>query len=133
VTKPIVQSVIFRASPQELFDIYTDSKKHSAATGAKALVSAKAGGKFRAFDGMLAGRNLVVIPGRMVVQAWRATHWQDSDLDSILVIEFSKVAGGGRIDLVHVGVPEHDHKGVSNGWPKYYWKPWRKYLSEQTA
>ena len=133
MTKPIVQSVIFRASPQELFDIYTDSKKHSAATGAKALVSAKAGGKFRAFDGMLAGRNLVVIPGRMVVQAWRATHWQDSDLDSILVIEFSKVAGGGRIDLVHVGVPEHDHKGVSNGWPKYYWKPWRKYLSEQTA
>jgi activator of HSP90 ATPase len=133
VTKPIVQSVIFKASPEELFEIYTDPKKHSAATGAKATVSGKAGGRFTAFDGMLAGRNLVVIPGRMIVQAWRATHWKDDDLDSILVLNFSKAPGGGRIDLVHVGVPAHDHKGVTKGWPKYYWKPWKKYLSERTV
>jgi len=29
---------------------------------------------------------------------------------------------------VHVGVPAYDHKGVREGWPKYYWKPWKKYL-----
>jgi activator of HSP90 ATPase len=133
VTKPIVQSVIFKASPEELFEIYTDPKKHSAATGMKASVSAKIGTKFIAFDGMLAGRNLVVIPGRMIVQAWRATHWKDVDLDSILVMNFSKAPGGGRIDLVHVGVPAHDHKGVTNGWPKYYWKPWKKYLKARTT
>jgi len=133
VTKPIVQSVIFKASPEELFEIYTDSKKHSAATGAKATVSGKARGRFTAFDGMLAGRNLVVIPGRMIVQAWRATHWKDDDLDSILVLNFSKAPGGGRIDLVHVGVPAHDHKGVTKGWPKYYWKPWKKYLTKRAV
>jgi len=43
MTKPIVQSVTFKASPEELFALFTDSKKHSAATGAKATVSAKAG------------------------------------------------------------------------------------------
>jgi len=133
VTKPIVQSVIFKASPEELFEIYTDSKKHSAATGAKATVSGKAGGSFTAFDGMLAGRNLVVIPGRMIVQAWRTTHWKDVDLDSILVLNFSKAPGGGRIDLVHVGVPAHDHKGVTKGWQKYYWKPWKNYLSKRAV
>jgi activator of HSP90 ATPase len=133
VTKPIVQSATFKASPEELFDIYTNSKKHSAATGMKASVSAKVGGKFRAFDGMLAGRNLEVIPSRMIVQAWRATHWKDSDLDSILVLNFSKAPGGARIDLVHVGVPAHDHQGVTNGWPKYYWKPWKKYLKERVT
>ena len=133
MTKPIVQSVIFKASPEELFEIYTDSKKHSAATGAKASVSAEAGAKFTAFDNMLAGRNLVVIPGRMVVQAWRATHWKDVDLDSILVLNFSKAPGGGRVDLVHVGVPVHDHKGVTKGWPRYYWKPWKKYLKARTT
>ena len=62
MTKPIVQSVTFKASPEELFEIFTDSKKHSAATGAKASVSAKAGAKFTAFEGMLSGRNLLVIP-----------------------------------------------------------------------
>jgi activator of HSP90 ATPase len=132
VTKPIVQSATFKASPEELFEMYTDSKKHSAATGMETSVSARAGGKFSAFDGMLAGRNLVVIPGRMIVQAWRATHWKDSDLDSILVLNFSKAPGGARIDLVHVGVPGHDHKGVTDGWPKYYWKPWKRYLSQRT-
>ena len=44
-------------------------------------------------------------------------------LDSILTIRFSDVAKGGRIDLVHVNVPQHDHGGVTKGWPKYYWAP----------
>jgi len=131
MTKPIVQSVTFKASPEELFEIFTDSKKHSAATRAKASVSAKAGAKFTAFEGMLSGRNLLVVPGRMIVQAWRASPWKDSDLDSILVLNFSKAPGGGRIDLVHVGVPQHDHKGVTKGWPVYYWKPWKTYLKRK--
>jgi len=133
MTEPIVQSVAFKASPEELFEIFTDSKKHSAATGAKASVSAKAGAKFRAFDGMLLGRNLVVVPGRMIVQAWRASHWKDSDLDSILILNFSEVPGGGKIDLVHVGVPQHDHQSVTKGWPLYYWDPWKAYLKGQSA
>ena len=96
MTKPIVQSVTFKASPEELFAIFTDSKKHSAATGAKASVSAKAGAKWSAFDGMILGKNLVVVPGAMVVQAWRASHWKDSDLDSILIVNFSNAPGGGN-------------------------------------
>lgn len=130
MTKPIMQSVTFKASPEELFALFTDSKKHSAATGAKASVSSKAGAKWTAFDGMLSGKNLALVPGRMIVQAWRASHWKDSDLDSILVLTFSRAAGGGKVDLVHVGVPQHDHKGVTQGWPKYYWKPWKAYLKK---
>ena len=34
----------------------------------------------------------------------------------------------GRIELVHVNVPEHDFAGVSEGWHIYYWVPWRAYL-----
>jgi activator of HSP90 ATPase len=133
MTKPIVQSVTFKASPEELFAIFTDSKKHSAATGAKASVSAKAGAKWSAFDGMISGKNLVVVPGAMIVQAWRASHWKDSDLDSILVVNFSSAPGGGKIDLVHVGVPQHDHQGVTKGWPSYYWVPWKAYLKGLSA
>jgi activator of HSP90 ATPase len=133
MTKPIVQSVTFKATPEELFDIFTDSQKHSAATGSKASVSAKPGAKFTAFDGMLLGRNLLVIPGKMIVQAWRASHWNESDLDSILVLNFSKAPGGGRIDLVHAGVPQHDYRGVREGWAHYYWNPWKAYLKRLPA
>ncbi|HKV03775.1 MAG TPA: SRPBCC domain-containing protein [Candidatus Acidoferrales bacterium] len=129
MTKTIQQSVRFRARPEELFDIFLDSKKHSAATGGKASVSRKAGGKFTAWNGQLRGRNLLVVPKRLIVQSWRATQWKTGDPDSILVLQFSKARGGAKIDLVHVNVPQHDHKGVTQGWPKYYWKPWKKYLA----
>ena len=131
MTKAIQQSVTFPASPERLFEIYIDSKKHSAATGAKAIVSRKAGGKFAAFDGLLSGKNLVVIPNHMIVQAWRGTHWKKTDPDSILILKFSKTKAGGLVDLVHVNVPDHDHAGVIKGWSKFYWKPWRAYLKKK--
>jgi len=115
MTKPIVQSVTFKCSPEELFAMFTESKKHSAATGAKASVSAKPGAKWKAYNGMILGKNLMVIPGRMVVQAWRSSQWKENDLDSILIMNFSKTPAGGRIDLIHVGVPQHDYKGVTKG------------------
>ena len=133
MTKPIVQSVTFKASPEELFALFTDSKKHSAATGAKASVSAKSGARWTAFEGMLAGKNLVVVPGRSIVQAWRASHWPESDPDSILILNFSASPGGGKVEMVHAGVPEHDHKGVTKGWPQYYWAPWKAYLKARAA
>jgi activator of HSP90 ATPase len=125
--------VSFKASPEELFALFTDSRKHSASTGAKASVSTKAGAKWTAFGGMLLGENLAVVPGKMIVQAWRASHWHESDLDSILILNFSKAAGGGKVDLVHAGVPQHDHKGVTKGWPQYYWVPWKAYLKGKSA
>ena len=101
MTKAIQQSIVLKASPEELFETFLDSKKHSAATGAPAEVSR------------------------------RASHWKDQDPDSILVLHFSAAPGGGRIDLVHAGVPHYDHKGVKQGWPTYYWKPWKAYLAER--
>ena len=128
MTPIIQQTVRFRTSPQALFDLYVDTKKHSASTGARATTSRKVGGKFTAFDGKIAGKNLLIVPGRQIVQFWRATHWRKEDW-SILVLTFSRAAGGGQVDLVHIGVPAYDHKGVRKGWPKYYWRPWKKFLS----
>jgi activator of HSP90 ATPase len=126
---PIQQSVRFRTSPQVLYHLYLDSNKHSLATGAPARISQKVGGKFTAFGRQLEGKTLFLAPGKQIVQLWRATHWKKEDW-SILVLNFSKVAGGAQIDLVHVGVPPYDLKGVRQGWPKYYWRPWKKFLSK---
>jgi activator of HSP90 ATPase len=131
MTRAIQQSIVLKATPEELFETFLDSKKHSAATGAPAKASRRTNGSFTAFGGQIHGRNLAIVPGKMIVQSWRASHWKDEDLDSILVLRFSKAPGGGRIDLVHVNVPAHDHKGVTQGWPKYYWKPWKAYLAER--
>ena len=130
MTKAIQQSVKFPAPPEVLFEMFMDSKKHSEATGAPAKISRRAEGKFTAFGGQLSGKTLAVIPNKMIVQSWRGP-WKAEDLDSVLVITFEKVAGGTRVDLVHSNVPGHDHKGVTKGWPLYYWGPWREYLKKR--
>ena len=128
MNKAIEQTVRFSATPAELFEMYLDSKKHTAATGGAARMSRKVGGKFTAWHGQLSGKNLFIIKNEMIVQVWRAISWKASDSDSILILRFSKASGGGQVDLTHVNVPEHDHAGVTKGWKKYYWEPWRKYI-----
>ena len=129
MTSAIQQSAEFGVSPAVLYELYMDSKKHSQATGAPAKLSRKPGGVFTAFGGQLKGKNLLLVPNKMIVQTWRASQWKRSDPDSILVIQFSKTKIGARVDLVHVGVPEHDHQGVTAGWEHYYWQPWRDHLA----
>jgi activator of HSP90 ATPase len=132
MTPTIQQHATFGVSPKILYGLYMDSKKHAAATGAPATLSRKVGGAWKAHGGQIGGKNLLIIPGQMIVQAWRAAHWKKEDL-SILVLRFSKVAGGVRVDLVHSNVPAYDHKGVREGWTKYYWKPWKKYLAKKRS
>ena len=127
--KIVVQSVTLNASAKELYAMYLDPKKHGAIVGGKVVVSAKRGAKFHAFGGALTGMTLHTVPGRLIVQAWRSTNFKKGDVDSTLILRFTPVGRKGRIDLVHVNVPEQDLKGVTEGWKEYYWKPWRRYLA----
>ena len=130
MTKTIQQSVRLPATPDDLFDSFLDAQQHAAITGGKVSISARKGGKFSAFDGMLRGLNLLIVPKHLIVQAWRSAQWKRSDPDSILILVFSRGSGGGCIEFTHVNVPRHDLRGVTEGWKKYYWKPWRKYLRQ---
>ena len=89
MAKTIQQTVKFSAPPDRLYDIYMDSKKHGAAVGSSASVSRKIGGRFSAFGGMLSGRLLARVPGRLIVQTWRGSNWKKSEGDSILILTFN--------------------------------------------
>jgi len=131
---PVIQAgaSYHNATPAMLYELFMDSAKHSAATGMPAKISAKVGGKWSAFGGMIHGKTLALVPNQMIVQTWRSTGWKKTDPDSIVVAQFEKSASGGAtVYLTHIGVPEHDHKGVTQGWIKYYWDPWRKYFKGQ--
>jgi activator of HSP90 ATPase len=128
MTPTIEQSVTFKTTPAELYELFMDSAKHTAATGAPAKISRKVGGKWSAFGGMILGKNLALLPNRMIVQSWRSSAWKESDPDSILVVQFNKIQGGAAINLAHVGVPPYDYKGVTEGWRTYYWEAWNEYF-----
>lgn len=127
--KTVQQSVRFKASPERLFDIYMDSRKHSAATNAKAKLSRSVGGRFTAHNGYIRGKNLAIVRNRMMVQSWRGRDWKKTDMDSVLMLVFRRVpAGRGRIDMVHANVPDRWYSLIKRGWNEYYWKPWKAYL-----
>jgi activator of HSP90 ATPase len=127
--KIVRQSVLLPASAGELYSTYLSPKGHGAIAGGKVIISSRPGSNFRAFGGALRGRMLQTIPGRLIVQSWRSSAFKKSDADSTLIIRFTPKGKAGRIDLVHVNVPDHDYNGVNKGWKSYYWKPWRKYLA----
>jgi len=130
--KVVRQSVVLPASPEKLYAQYLNRKAHGAIAGGKVAVGARPGARFRAFGGALTGRTLQTVPGRLIVQAWRSTKFHKGDGDSTLVLRFSSAGRNrGRIDLVHVNMPTQDYDGVRKGWPKFYWKPWRKLLAQR--
>jgi activator of HSP90 ATPase len=104
MTPVIKQRVRFRASPKALFELYRDSRRHSLATGAPALISRKVGGKFKAFSGQLDGRNLLIIPEKQIVQLWRTSHWKQGEWPT-LILTFSPAPGGAQIELVTWAFP----------------------------
>ena len=111
--------------------MYLNPVEHSAFTGSPVTISAQPGAEFRAFNDVLAGTILQVVPKRLIVQSWRSPHWGASDLDSTLILTFFPEADGGRIELTQVNVVDTDFAGVSSGWEKFYWTPWRAYLSHE--
>ena len=126
----IEQSVVFPATAETLFDMYVNPELHGAVTGAPVTMSEAPGSEFRAFDGALFGTTLAVVRPRLVVQSWRSVSLKEEDADTTLILSFSPNGDGGRVDLVHLDVPEHDYNGVTNGWNKYYWEQWRAYLAK---
>jgi len=124
----IQQTVTLPAAADRLFEMYLAAKIHEAITGAPVTIGPEEGLEFRAFDGMIVGRMLYIVPKRLIVQTWRAAHWKHDDLDSTLVLSFWPEGEKGRIELVHVNVADHDYDDVNKGWEVYYWNPWRAYL-----
>ena len=133
MTRTIQIAAVLPGPPERLFDMYLDPLEHAAFTGMPAVVSATPGAPFSAFGGVITGTMLQVVPKRLIVQAWRSPYWTPADLDSTLVLTFLPDPAGTRIELVQANVVDADFAGVSQGWEKYYWTPWRDYLARTTA
>jgi len=125
----IRHSVVLPACAEKLFEMYMNPLTHQAITGALVDIGDEKGSKFSAFDGALTGMTLEVIKPRLIIQSWRSVNFMVEDPDSTLIISFTSEGDEGRIDLIHLDVPDQDFDGVDQGWEKYYWEPWRVYLA----
>lgn len=122
------QEIALDAAPQRVFNILMDSKQFAAFTGMPATIDSSAGGAFTTFGGLIQGRNVELIPGQRIVQAWRPTSW-DPGVYSIVHFELKNAGGGTTLALDHTGFPEGDFDHLNTGWYMRYWNPLKKYLA----
>jgi activator of HSP90 ATPase len=119
------------APPQAVYDAWLDSRAHGAMTGAKAKASAKPGAAFSAWDGYITGRNLVLEPGRRIVQSWRTTRFAKADPDSEIELLLAPAKTGTRLTLRHRNVPD-GHTGYRDGgWQEFYFQPMKAYFAKR--
>lgn len=122
-------SDVVPASPQAVYDAWLDAGGHSKMTGAPATASREVGGRFTAWDNYISGENLVLEPGRRIVQSWRTSAFTEDQESSEIEVLLESVEGGTRITLHHRNVPV-DHTGYEDGgWQDNYFEPMKAYFA----
>jgi len=129
LTKTLRQTVRFKASPMQVYEMLMDSKKHRSLSGEPATISRRVGGTFKAWGPHISGINLVLKPGRKIVQAWRATGWWP-DHYSIVSFDISRSAGGSILRFTQIGIPPHRYSGHYRGWIEAYWTPMKEIFAK---
>jgi activator of HSP90 ATPase len=136
----IHQEIVFKAAPQRIYSALTDAKRFQQVqllTGTikgldleakKAQISPEPGGAFSLFADYIIGRQLELVPGERIVQAWREISW-DPGIFSVARFELKVQGAGTKLIFDHTGFPAGAGEHLAIGWNAHYWEPLEKYLS----
>lgn len=117
----------FPAPPQVVYDTWLDSEGHAAITESPATASNEVGGDFTVHGGDINGKNLELVPGKLIRQSWRAQQSTDSDLDSELEITLEPEGTGTRLTLKHTNLMGNGTH-YKTGWVEHYFEPMKAYF-----
>jgi len=117
------------ASARDIYNAWLDSLAHSEMTGGQANISNEPGGAFSAWDGYISGRNLELVPGERIVQAWRTTKFDEDHEDSIVTITLEDRDDGALLTLSHSNVPDTHLGYEQGGWHTHYFEPMIAYFT----
>jgi activator of HSP90 ATPase len=119
------QEVELAATAGRIESELLDAQQFASFTGLAAVIDPHEGGAFSLFGGMIVGRNVELVSGRRIVQAWRPTHW-DPGVYSLVKFEFRPGGNDTRVVLDHTGFPAGEFDHLSAGWQEHYWEPLKK-------
>jgi activator of HSP90 ATPase len=122
------QDIDLKATPQRIFETLLSSKRFAAFSGLPAEIDPNVGGAFSMFGGQIVGRNVELVPGQRIVQAWRPTHW-DPGVYSVVKFELKARGSETTVVLDHTGFPEGEFESLTSGWNGHYWEPLKKFFA----
>ena len=80
------------------------------------------------FGGRIVGRNIELVSGVRIVQAWRPTDWE-AGLYSLVRFVLRDRGARSTVVLDHTGFPEGSFRHLNAGWYSHYWDPLKKFLA----
>ena len=131
-TKDLKHVVMFKTAPHELYEMLMDSKKHAKFTGESAKVTKKVGAKFTAYGDFITGKNLKLIPDRLIVQEWHMKGWPQGHVSKV-TYRITKSGKMTKLTCNHVKIPSASYKGINSGWKSSYWDKMKVDLARDHA
>ena len=127
----IHQTTVLPATPQEVFDTFMTSAGHSAFTGEPAEISPEVGAEFSVYNEYATGKNLELIPGKKIVQTWRAGDWPEDAISTLTILLSPTDSGKTQLDFTQTDVPDAEQASIETGWQEWYWEPLERHLMNQ--
>jgi uncharacterized protein YndB with AHSA1/START domain len=128
-THIIKQKAIIPATPDEVYEAFTDSKIYSEFTGDKFIGVAKIGEKFTVYD--ISGKFLELEKGKRIVEEWVNSRWPKGFAPSKVEFTFKEMSNGTEVTLVQSNIPmEVEEDYLLEGWTEYFWNRLKKYFSK---
>jgi uncharacterized protein YndB with AHSA1/START domain len=122
-------SIQLPVKPEIVYRAWINSQLHRDFTGGNAVIDARNGGDFSAWDGYITGILLKLEPGTRIVQSWRTTDFHPLDPSSTLEILFEPVENGTNLVLNHTEIPNGQAEEYEKGWSEYYFEPMVGYFN----
>jgi activator of HSP90 ATPase len=116
------------APPGRVYDLLADAEALSALSGKSGAAARSAGGEFTAFDGYVTGRQVELVPGERIVQAWRFPVWEPG-VYSIVRFTLVPANSGTMLAIDQDGEPADWHDHVCANWPTFYLNPLVKHFT----
>ncbi|MGH2913485.1 MAG: SRPBCC domain-containing protein [Solirubrobacteraceae bacterium] len=133
----IHQEAVVDATPAQVYAVLTDGVKFAAATGMPARVRDREGEQFALFGGRVEGRQIELVPGERVVQAWRfgGEHPDTWDAGVYSVVRFTLKPEGKATKLVidHHGIPSEWQDHIASGYPTFYADPIARHFAARAT
>jgi uncharacterized protein YndB with AHSA1/START domain len=131
----IHKETLIAAAPQQVFKLLTSGSLFSAATGQPAEITDREGDSFSLFGGRVEGRQVELVPGQRVVQAWRfgPAHPSTWEPGVYSTVRFTLEPAGDGTQLVidHAGIPAEWIEHISLGYPSFYQDPIAKFFAAE--
>jgi uncharacterized protein YndB with AHSA1/START domain len=127
-THTIKQKAIIPATPDEVYEAFTNPKIYSEFTGDKFIGNVKVGEKFTVYD--ISGKFLELEKGKKIVEEWVNSSWPKGFAPSRVQLTFNAITEGTEVTLVQSNLPQEvEEEYLLEGWTEYFWNRLKKYFS----